>query len=515
MRPGPPTGGHPGRVESEGVSRPVGRILLRIARILVPILTGLVGAWLGMFVLARSTVPMGPFRVQLVSTFGRGVTIIGLPPFGRLTAHTHRAPIHFTATVRDVDVQQLTTTVRNGDIDNLVQMVRRDILRQIYPFALRLLLAGLLGASALALLAFRTQWKAVALAVLTAIVVVAGCETIAWATYRPAALLNPTFSGSLELAPRLIGPARTAIDRIDEFRAELTRVLEGAARVYASIQSSPVGEGEEIKVLHMSDIHLSPLGMEFAREVAGAFDVDMVVDTGDITSFGTPIEQLILSDIASFGRPYVFVRGNHDSLDLQDALRRIPNAIVLDGQTQVVRGLSIYGRGDPVFTPNKLTAVDDTKLAERIRAAGPGILFDVTHLRQPPAIVAVHDDRMVEAVAGYTPLVISGHFHKPSAKVTDGTLYLRVGSTGGAGANVFTQVGGVPLSAEVLYFSREPPHALVAYDLIEQSPESGSLTVRRHMIEEEYGTLVPSPSPSPSATPTETLLTPSVSPTAT
>lgn len=454
-----------------------------------------------MFVLARSIVPMGPFRVQLVSTFGRGVTVIGLPPFGRLTADTHRAPIHFSATVREVNVRQLTRSVRNGGIDNLVQQVREDALRQVFPFALRLLGAALLGGAVLALLAFRTHWRAVALGVLSALVAVGGCETIAWATYRPAAMLNPTFSGSLALAPGLIGPARTAIDRIDKFRAELTRVLEGATRVYTSIQASPIGASQEIRVLHISDVHLSPLGMEFAQEVADAFDVNLILDTGDITSFGTPVEQLILSDIAGFRRPYVFVRGNHDSLDLQEAMRRIPNAVALNGQTKVVGGLSIYGRGDPVFTPNKLSGLDDAQLAESVRAAGPGILFDVTRLAQPPDIVAVHDDRMAEAAAGYVPLVVSGHFHKPSAKAVDGTFYLRVGSTGGAGANVFTQVGGVPLSAEVLYFSRESSHSLVAYDLIEQSPESGSLTVRRHLIEEEFGILVPSPSPSGSSSP--------------
>jgi predicted MPP superfamily phosphohydrolase len=467
-----------------------------------------------MFVLARSTVPMGPFRVQLVSTFGRGVTVIGLPPFGRLTADTHRAPIHFAATVRDVDVQQLTATIQGGGIDSLVQTVRKDALRQVYPFALRLSGAALLGSVALALVAFRTHWKAVALAVLVSVVAVGGCEVVAWATYRPSALLNPTFSGSLSLAPKLIGPAQTAIDRIDKFRGELTRVLEGAARVYTSIQASPFTQGQgEIKVLHISDIHLSPLGMEFAKEVADSFDVDLVVDTGDITSFGTPVEQLILSDIAGFDRPYVFVRGNHDTVALQEAVRRIPNAIVLTGERRAVKGLSIYGRGDPVFTPNKLTALDDAKLAEQVRAVGPGIRFDVTRADRPPDIVAVHDDRMAEAVAGDVPLVISGHFHKPSARVLDGTLYLRVGSTGGAGANVYTQVGGIPLSAEVLYFSQDSPHRLLAYDLIEQSPESGSLTVRRHVVEEEYGTLVPSPPPlTPSPTPTESALTPSASP---
>ena len=112
------------------------------------------------------------------------------------------------------------------------------------------------------------------------------------------------------------------------------------------------------------------------------------------------------------------------------------------------------------------------------------------------------DDRMAEAVAGYVPLVASGHFHVPGARVMDGTLYLRIGSTGGAGAKVFTQVGGVPLSAEVLYFSRTTPRVLVGYDLIEQSPENGSLTVRRHLVSEDFGTLVPTPpSPSPSESP--------------
>ena len=81
---------------------------------------------------------------------------------------------------------------------------------------------------------------------------------------------------------------------------------------------------------------------------------------------------------------------------------------------------------------------------------------------------------------------------------------------------MYTQVGGVPLSAEILYFSRTTPRQLVAYDLIEQSPESGSLTVRRHLVSQDFGTLVPkppSPSPSPgeSPSPTETTLSPTSS----
>src|SRR5207253_7984718 len=124
-----------------------------------------------------------------------------------------------------------------------------------------------------------------------------------------------------------------ALDKIDDFRAELSRVLSGAVRVYSSIQSLPQTGNDEIRVLHISDIHLSPLGLSFAKQVADAFDVDFVLDTGDLTSFGTNVEnQLILADEASFRQPYVFVRGNHDTLALQDDHETIPGVVVLDAQ---------------------------------------------------------------------------------------------------------------------------------------------------------------------------------------
>jgi hypothetical protein len=78
------------------------------------------------------------------------------------------------------------------------------------------------------------------------------------------------------------------------------------------------------------------------------------------------------------------------------------------------------------------------------------------------------------------PLVISGHFHETTATVRNGTLYLRIGTTGGSGAGIFRDLADIPFSAEVLYFSREPDPELIAYDVIEQLPESGSLTGPTH-----------------------------------
>jgi predicted phosphodiesterase len=470
----------------------------RVALILLPILIGVAGSSLGMLILARSTVSMGPFRVQLTAQFGRGVTDVRLPPFGQLSADTHRAPLRFTAALRDVRVPELTDIVAADGIDGLSAQVERDAAAQIAPFALLLFGAGMAGALALALVAFRKNLRAIALALASALLVVGGSEVAAYATYDPGAFASPTYSGSLTLAPGLIGEVRTATERIDAFRDELRDIVDGAVRVYSTLGTAGPERGEEIRILHISDIHLSPLGLTFARELAQEFDVDAVVDTGDLTSFGTDIEEAILSEVAAFDRPYVFVRGNHDARSLAQAMAvRVPNATVLNGTTVTVAGIRFYGLGHPAFTPDKRSALDDDEIAELARGAGAVILRDIEGAAEPPNVVLVHDDRMAEAVAGRVPLVLSGHFHHHAARETDGTLFLRAGTTGGSGADVFTEPGGIPLSAEILYFDTSTAQpTLVGFDVIEQSPETGSLTIDRHLVEREFGPLIPQPSPS-------------------
>jgi hypothetical protein len=97
--------------------------------------------------------------------------------------------------------------------------------------------------------------------------------------------------------------------------------------------------------------------------------------------------------------------------------------------------------------------------------------------------------------------VISGHFHTPSARRIGGTLFLRIGSTGGAGANVFTTEAGIPLSAEILHFrpaQGDQLAALVAWDEVTESPVSGDLTIERHTVDQA---LEPLPAPTASVTP--------------
>jgi hypothetical protein len=140
--------------------------------------------------------------------------------------------------------------------------------------------------------------------------------------------------------------------------------------------------------------------------------------------------------------------------------------------------------------------VDDEVFEELTRAAGLEIAADLDAMDEPVDIVAVHDDRMAESVAGRIPLVLSGHFHETNGRVLNGTLFLRIGTTGGSGAGIFRGLD-IPFTAEVLYFSRGEDPELIAYDVIEQEADSGSLTVHRITVSEEYGELVPTPTGSP------------------
>ncbi len=70
---------------------------------------------------------------------------------------------------------------------------------------------------------------------------------------------------------------------------------------------------DDVSILHVSDIHLNPLGVEIVRQLATQFQVDAVLDTGDLTSFGSPVEARIGDLIAGIPVPYYLAPGNHDS----------------------------------------------------------------------------------------------------------------------------------------------------------------------------------------------------------
>lgn len=468
----------------------------RVARWLTVGTVGLAGAWAALLLVGPLEYPVGPFDVEYLIRPGPGRTDIGLPPFGRLSVDTHTAPLHLTATLVSVDPDQGAEAIRSSDVDTLAAAVEREGLSALRAHALRALAITVVGAASAGLLVYRTRWRVALAAAAAATTLLGAAGGLAVSTYRPEAFLEPTYSGSLRTAARLLGPIREAGARLEEFRSEIGRLAQETLAAYEGLSADASLSPDAVAVLHVSDIHASPLGMDFAQQIADSFNVDLVLDTGDITTFGTQLETGILERISAFGIPYAFVQGNHDSTAVTAIIGGEPNAVILDGQAATLSGLTIFGAPHPLYTPDPGFDLSHEEIEEAVRQAGAELSEELATAVEPPDILAVHDDRMAEAAAGLVPLVVSGHFHDASQRVVDGTLFLRTGTTGGGGLDTFrSEEKPFPLSAEILYFDGAPL-GLVALDLVELDPDTRNLSVDRRLASELQG-VEPVPAPTP------------------
>ena len=201
------------------------------------------------------------------------------------------------------------------------------------------------------------------------------------------------------------------------------------------------------------------------RQVVAQFRVDAVLDTGDITDWGSEPENRLITSVGTLDVPYVYIRGNHDSAATAALIAAQPNATVLAGTDVTVAGIGIVGVADPRFTPDKSTGDDET--GDDVLVQTGETLAEVAEaLPEPPAIAMVHDPKQAAPLDGVVPLVLAGHTHdRKVTELEDGTLLMVEGSTGGAGLRGLQGEYPEPLTCTVLYLD-PATGALQAYDEI-------------------------------------------------
>jgi predicted phosphodiesterase len=215
----------------------------------------------------------------------------------------------------------------------------------------------------------------------------------------------------------------------------------------------------------VSDLHLNPAGFDLVQQVVDQFGVDAVLDTGDITDWGSQPENRLITRVGTMGAPYVYIRGNHDSAATAGLIREQPNTVVLDGEATTVAGISIVGVPDPRFTPDKSTGDDDAP-EEVLVNSGEALAEVAEALPEPPSIAMVHDPKQAPPLDGVVPLILAGHTHaRDVSTLEDGTLLMVEGSTGGAGLRGLEGEEPTPLSCTVLYLDPDTGE-LRAYDEI-------------------------------------------------
>ncbi|MFP5345453.1 MAG: metallophosphoesterase [Actinomycetes bacterium] len=452
-------------------------------RWLVLVVVAFAGAAVGWTLAPPTTADVGPLQVdvEVMPSLHSGVTV-ELPPVGQVEFDTHPTPVELQASVRSVDVDQARELISSPHGLLNLQLTAPEVIERAARRAAAVAVGcGVLGA-AVSVLAVYRAWRAAAqgAGAVLAVCVVLGLVTF-W-TFEPRALQQPRFTGLLSRAPYIAGQGRDVVQRLESYRSGLADFIQSVTTVYGvadQLPAAPHADGDTTTILHISDIHLNPMGFDLAQKLVQQFGVDAVVDTGDITTWGTELESPTLSRIGGLGVPYVFVRGNHDSAQTQAAVAAQPNAVVLDGNVAEVAGLTFAGIGDPVFTPDGEGGTGSQSDREAVAAATQQLADVVTRYdRDHPEgrgvdVALVHDPWRLDPLFGEVPLVLAGHYHHRITRTDSatGTRVMVEGSTGGAGLTAagLRRLGEgepVPLTATLLYFATSGERAgqLVAYD---------------------------------------------------
>jgi predicted phosphodiesterase len=294
------------------------------------------------------------------------------------------------------------------------------------------------------------------------------------ASFQPAALAAAQFDGPLARAPAVL--AALGGDGGAGRAATLGRQVDALVAAAGSADGTDFGDlDDEVRLLHVSDLHSNAEGAMLAVTLAKRFDVDAVLDTGDLTSFGYPIESGIAGSVAGVGVPWLFVPGNHDSPAMRASLANVAGITVLDGRVVGVKGLRILGIGDPTFTADNVTSAKQAAATKR--AAQPRVASMVE--RRHPDVLAVHDPLLAGDVAGLVPVVASGHLHRRVFRTSHSTVFAGVGSTGAGGVGVYLTEKTPAYEAEVLRFINR---RLVAIDYLRLDGADGDFRADRRIL---------------------------------
>ncbi len=444
------------------------------------------GAWIALAVAGTSQGLVGPLVVDAaIQPSFDGQSVVRVDPIGSLEIDSHTAPLSLQMNVRAVEEAGIREIVDNPlSFAALDEDVVSDLRGVIIDAGIRGAIVAVLGATigvALVMRSFRRALLAGAIALGS----VGGTYGLAALTFDADAARTPTYTGLISAAPGLVENAEFIASNVDAYAEQLAGLVANVGALYDTTLSLPtfLPDDDSIRVLHIADLHLSPAAWDVIDSVADQYDVDVIVDAGDVADHGTPLENSYVAPISSLERPYIFVKGNHDSVATAAAVAANDNAIVLNDEPVEVAGLRFFGAPDPRFTPDQATR----GTADQDILIGTEEFAEVARNLDPAAdVIVYHDPSHAELLDGAAPLVLSGHGHRRNTYTLDGgTRVMMQGSTGGAGLRGLQGEDPTPVMLSVLYFEPESKQLVAWDDITLGGLGLTTAQIERHQADEE------------------------------
>ncbi|NLY88319.1 MAG: hypothetical protein GX085_01685 [Firmicutes bacterium] len=433
----------------------------------------------------------GPFSISFDLGWGwPGESRLVIPLLGEIKAHTHRWPVIFSLRVEKIDPALLQHELA-GDAnpqEYLAELLPR-LQRFFYLFLAKLAILGGVAGGIVALIFgrrdFHRFWRSVAAGFLGVLLLLGSVAL----DYDREAFKNPRYEGMLAFAPWVLQVVDQGLTYLPELSERLSLVAGNMDRLVTQVDLlTPLAKAEgEIKILHVSDIHNNPAAFEFIKPLIEGFAVDLVIDTGDLTDYGTAIETRLAGTIKTLDVPYLFIPGNHDSPEVINSLKRLPNLVVLRKGTYNFQGLTILGWEDPAARSSGVLLAG----AEELAAEAEALAGYLESLSGNVDLLATHNIKLADKVKDRIPVVLHGHDHRAAVLKEGETYFINAGTSGAAGLRGLENEPP-PYSVALLRFNRGKEAGaafrLSTVDLVRVYSLGGKLTLERMVVDEHETT---------------------------
>lgn len=434
----------------------------------------------GLFAQMRFNITAFEFQLS-IDFLTKNITEIVIPPIGTIFAETHWTPVRISLLLRSIDLEALKDILEQGvKQQELLDKVVTELNRVIKIFLLRMLALGTLGGTLGILALHRKRIMSYFKGALAGLLIMACLLYGTYYSYDLSKFQNPHFEGALQGAPWMIDLFQEALVKVDILGKRMQVMAANLYQLFERLeQVEPIEDDiHGLKILHVSDIHNNPAAYDFIAQIADSFGVDVIVDTGDISDFGTPLEAKLVQRLQELKVPYLFVAGNHDSPAILEALQNINNVLVVNDRIFNVKGINFAGINDPASVSTRVIPPPEEKITEyanRLRG-----LIRVSEVC--PDILMVHNPWLARQFAGQVPVILYGHNHRYSIDEGKGSVLVNAGTTGAAGVRGLIETNEIPYSLALLHFKKDSAWTLVAADTIKVFNLKSGFSVERRVF---------------------------------
>jgi len=447
------------------------------------LITALLAVWL----FGYSSIDMEGITVKVALAPSRtGVTELHFPPFGVITARTHQGPVKLNLTLEQIDSiflkDQLTNT---ADSKDLLLRLQKGIKESVYFFALRQFVIALIIAFFVILVIWRTNFKTALLHAVLCTVLLSVPVVYAISTYDSRAFNEPEYKGVLSMAPSVMEFVSNSLTDLNVVKENTDKIVTNFKKLFINADNLMVmADAEEqqkfVKVLLVSDLHSNPVGVEFIKSTADRFQVDFIINAGDLTDFGTSAEAEVIKGLQNIKVPQLFAAGNHDSPEIIDIIKKFDNSTVLDGRMLTIAGIKVAGFPDPL-AGDAAVEYGDNGEGKKILADEAVRIQAELEKQGRPDILVVHNTSLGSKLMSLSNLTVTGHDHQLQVKQRGGSVLINPGTTGAAGLRGLYSEEGKAYSAVVAYLL--PGSGLIAMDLIDYEPASNQFSLHRKVVQ--------------------------------